>query len=198
MHSSKSSVPPYHAAILFANGRQFMNASYRQRAVSHGKAARLVEPARISPAARIPGTVVSNVHGSRSRTGHRPDSSASVSVRAGIVVSGPLLYQRLSEHRRQFLRSSFGNGYEEAGSHRPHREHLPCALIARFSRSFMGSNLRAHSRNLSPNMGRPLLDCARVFSSWMMSQCSTSRPSSMRRMSAAIQFTGCPKPENRP
>src|SRR5208283_4538640 len=32
----------------------------------------------------------------------------------------------------------------------------------------------------------------------MTSQCSTSTPSLMRRMSAAIQFTGAPKPENRP
>ena len=52
--------------------------------------------------------------------------------------------------------------------------------------------------NLSPNMGRPLLDDAAVASSWMTSQCSTRIPSLTRRMSAAIQFTGWPKPENRP
>jgi len=43
--------------------------------------------------------------------------------------------------------------------------------------------------NLSPNIGRPLLDCSRVASSWSTSQCSTKIPSLTRRMSAAIQFT---------
>jgi len=54
---------------------------------------------------------------------------------AGIVVSGPLLYLRPSEYRRQLdvnmiaacrhpgLCPSFGNGQEEAGSGRPDREH---------------------------------------------------------------------------
>src|SRR5882672_1811971 len=53
----------------------------------------------------------------------------------------------------------------------------------------------AHSLNLSPNMGFPLLDCASVASSSMTSQCSTRRPSLMRTMSAAIQFAGWPCPE---
>ena len=56
---------------------------------------------------------------------------------AGIVVSGPLLYLKPNEYRRQLevnidlaacrhpsLRSSLsGTDQEEAGSHRPHREH---------------------------------------------------------------------------
>jgi len=42
------------------------------------------------------------------------------------------------------------------------------------------------------------LDCSREASSWITSQCSTRTPSWMRRMSAAIQFTGWPEPENRP
>src|SRR6266571_6687945 len=58
--------------------------------------------------------------------------------------------------------------------------------------------LSAHARNVSPNMGRPLFDDARVASSWITSQCSTSIPFSMCRISAAIQFTGRPNPENRP
>src|SRR5262249_25840389 len=47
-----------------------------------------------------------------------------------------------------------------------------------------------HLLKLSPNMGRPLFDCSFVASSWITSQCSTRMPSSIRRMSAAIQFTG--------
>src|SRR5215510_16012250 len=45
------------------------------------KPTRLVEPARMSPAARIPGTVVSSAHGSRVVSGHRPDFRASTPVR---------------------------------------------------------------------------------------------------------------------
>src|SRR5712664_3145131 len=52
--------------------------------------------------------------------------------------------------------------------------------------------------NASPNIGRPLRDCSREASSWMTSQCSTMTPPSIRRMSAAIQLTGAPNPENRP
>src|SRR5712671_2778549 len=52
--------------------------------------------------------------------------------------------------------------------------------------------------NARPNIGRPLFDCSCVTSSWITSQCSTRTPSSMRTMSAATQFTGRPKFENRP
>ena len=52
--------------------------------------------------------------------------------------------------------------------------------------------------NELPNIGRPLLDRSWVASSWMTSQCSTRIPSSMWRMSAAIQFAGAPNPEKRP
>src|ERR1700686_3815185 len=51
---------------------------------------------------------------------------------------------------------------------------------------------------LTPNIGLPLLDASRVTSSSITSQCSARSPSLMRTMSAAIQFTGWPKPENRP
>src|SRR5580693_7404342 len=44
------------------------------------KPTRLVEPARMSPATRIPGIVVSKGHGSRSFNGHLPETSASVPV----------------------------------------------------------------------------------------------------------------------
>src|SRR2546423_14087898 len=54
--------------------------------------------------------------------------------------------------------------------------------------------LSAHALNVSPNMGRPLFDDVRVASFWITSQCSTSIPFSMRRISAAIQFTDRPKP----
>ena len=54
-----------------------------------------------------------------------------------------------------------------------------------------------HVLKLSPNIGKPLFDSSLVTSSWITSQCSRRRPSSMRRMSAAIQFAGR-KPENRP
>src|SRR5438132_11654653 len=47
--------------------------------------------------------------------------------------------------------------------------------------------------NELPNIGFPLLDCPRVASSSMTSQCSTKTPSSMTRMSAAIQLAGAPK-----
>jgi hypothetical protein len=47
-------------------------------------------------------------------------------------------------------------------------------------------------------MGRPLFDCSWAASSWITSQCSIRLPSLIRRMSAAIQFTGWPTPENRP
>src|SRR5467141_1829483 len=43
---------------------------------------------------------------------------------------------------------------------------------------------------LFPNMGAPLSDCSSVASSSFTSKCSTSNPSSTRKMSAAIQFTG--------
>src|SRR5260370_14360740 len=43
---------------------------------------------------------------------------------------------------------------------------------------------------LFPNMGAPLSDCSSVASSCITSKCSTSNPSSTRKMSAAIQFTG--------
>src|SRR5215469_12398762 len=43
---------------------------------------------------------------------------------------------------------------------------------------------------LSPNMGKPLFDSSFVASSSITSQCSARRPSLIRRMSAAIQFTG--------
>src|ERR1700722_2845405 len=49
-----------------------------------------------------------------------------------------------------------------------------------------------------PNIGAPLFDCSSVASSWITSQCSTSIPSSMRTISAAIQFTGSPRSLNRP
>src|SRR4029077_13263538 len=52
--------------------------------------------------------------------------------------------------------------------------------------------------NPSPNIGRPLFDCSCVASSSITSQCSARSPSLMRTMSAAIQFTGWPKPEKRP
>src|SRR6266851_1716915 len=60
-----------------------------------------------------------------------------------------------------------------------------------------------HFRNVHfvktlPNIGRPLFDCSRDASSWITSQCSTRMLSLMRRMSAAIQFTGRPKSEKRP
>src|SRR5229473_935614 len=60
-----------------------------------------------------------------------------------------------------------------------------------------------HFRNVHfvktlPNIGRPLFDCSREASSWITSQCSTRMLSLMRRMSAAIQFTGRPKSEKRP
>src|SRR6266478_2725095 len=55
-----------------------------------------------------------------------------------------------------------------------------------------------HLPNVSANMGRPLFDCSCVASSSITSQCSTRTPSLMRTMSAAIQFTGRPKFENRP
>src|SRR5713101_6793150 len=55
-----------------------------------------------------------------------------------------------------------------------------------------------HLPNVSPNIGRPLFDCSCVTSSSITSQCSTRRPSLMRTMSAATQFTGWPKPVNRP
>src|SRR6266550_9301794 len=58
--------------------------------------------------------------------------------------------------------------------------------------------IQRYSGKESPNIGRPLLDCSRVASSWMTSQCSTRTPPSTRRMSAAIQFMGAPNPENRP
>src|SRR5580692_11272009 len=58
--------------------------------------------------------------------------------------------------------------------------------------------LAATAENFSQNMGSPLFDCCFVASSCIISQCSTRIPSLMRRMSAAIQFTGCPNPENRP
>src|SRR5438309_7827114 len=47
-------------------------------------------------------------------------------------------------------------------------------------------------------MGRPLFDCSWVASSCITSQCSIRIPSLIRRTSAAIQFTGAPKPLNRP
>jgi hypothetical protein len=50
----------------------------------------------------------------------------------------------------------------------------------------------------SPNMGSPLWDSSAVASSWMTSQCSASRPSSIRTMSATIQSAGCPTLRNRP
>src|SRR6202521_4862736 len=60
-----------------------------------------------------------------------------------------------------------------------------------------------HFRNVHfvktlPNIGRPLFDCSLDASSWITSQCSTRMLSLMRRMSAAIQFTGRPKSEKRP
>src|SRR6267142_2333766 len=55
-----------------------------------------------------------------------------------------------------------------------------------------------HSVKLPPNIGRPLLDSAWEASSWRTSQCSTRTPSTMRRMSAAIQLFGRPCPEKRP
>src|SRR6202140_3428554 len=61
------------------------------------------------------------------------------------------------------------------------RSRPPCALIARFNRSFIGSDPRAHPRNLSPKMGFPLLDCSRLASSWMTSQCGKFAVISMRR-----------------
>jgi hypothetical protein len=63
--------------------------------------------------------------------------------------------------------------------------------------SWIGHALAAEI-NFSPNRGRPLYDDARVASSWITFQCSTSTPSAMRRMSAAIQAVGWPNPENRP
>ena len=48
----------------------------------------------------------------------------------------------------------------------------------------------AHSLKSTPNMGRPLFDSVREASSSITSQCSTSMPSTMRTMSAAIQFFG--------
>src|SRR5882672_5568563 len=47
-------------------------------------------------------------------------------------------------------------------------------------------------------MGRPLFDDSRETSSSMTSQCSASKPPTMRTMSAAIQFFGAPWPEKRP
>jgi hypothetical protein len=45
-------------------------------------------------------------------------------------------------------------------------------------------HLRPPTRQVSPNMGAPLLDCSLVASSWMMSQCSARMPFSIRTMSA--------------
>src|SRR4029077_14629727 len=55
-----------------------------------------------------------------------------------------------------------------------------------------------HPGNLLPNIGRPLLDDSRVTSSSITSQCSARTPSSMRTMSAVIQFAGWAWPEKRP
>src|SRR5260370_23296103 len=60
-----------------------------------------------------------------------------------------------------------------------------------------------HFRNVHfvktlPNIGRPLFDCSRHASSWITYQCSTRMLSLMRRIAAALQFTGRPKSENRP
>ena len=52
------------------------------------------------------------------------------------------------------------------------------------------SCIDAHSLKSAPNMGRPLFDSVREASSSITSQCSTSIPSTMRTMSAAIQFFG--------
>src|SRR6266436_2699175 len=60
------------------------------------------------------------------------------------------------------------------------------------------SCIDAHSLKSAPNMGRPLLDSVGEASSSITSQCSTSTPSTMRTMSAAIQFFGRPWPEKRP
>src|SRR5260370_37411941 len=55
-----------------------------------------------------------------------------------------------------------------------------------------------HLLNSSPNIGRPLCDPCLLTSSSITSQCSASTPFSMRTISAAIQFAGSPKLENRP
>src|SRR5579862_9847008 len=60
------------------------------------------------------------------------------------------------------------------------------------------AHIHTWAGNDTPNIGNPLFDCARVASSCITSQCSTRTPSAMRRMSAAIQFTGRPKPLKRP
>ena len=69
----------------------------------------------------------------------------------------------------------------------------PCASVASFNRLFIkiqvwlsgsaleysGTDSETYSGNLSPNIGRPLLEDSRVASSWMTSQCSTRIPFSM-------------------
>ena len=50
-----------------------MNARYGERTVADGEADALVDPARMSPAASTPGSVVSSGHGSRCLSGQRPD-----------------------------------------------------------------------------------------------------------------------------
>src|SRR6266436_6497456 len=58
----------------------------------------------------------------------------------------------------------------------------------------------AHSSgNLSPNIGSPLFEAARVASSWMTSQCSARTPFSRRTTSTTIQLgVPAPRPEKRP
>src|SRR6266446_7092519 len=75
---------------------------------------------------------------------------------------------------------------------------LEASLRSRVTNMLDGQPAHRYTGNESPNIGLPLLDCSPVASSWMTSQCSTRTPSSIRRMSAAIQFTGAPNPENRP
>ena len=56
----------------------------------------------------------------------------------------------------------------------------------------MACSVRAayEAGNASPNMGRPLTEASFFTSSWITSQCSASRPFSIRMTSTTIQFAG--------